>query len=493
MRHSNLRFLLLFCLSFVMVLTIGCGKEVSFTTAKLSEATMATGVTGDFKPQDPTTTFYANTAEIFCSVKLSNAPADTTVTGIWIYENGQEQHLTNYEIDRYSITTDGTRYLMFSLTRPNTGFPIGNYKLVLTIDEKEPETLKFKVVSLESTSQTKPATTPVTSHAPTITTAISNPARLTEATMANAVTDDNKPIGPNTVFEYNAEAIFCSVKLVDAPAGTSINSSWIYIEGELDGVTNYEIDSAEITVDGPQYLSFLLSKPDVGFPAGEYKLVLSIDGQVAASLPFEVIKVRDELGPNLYYVINITEGEELIVFTYWKAGEKARIDLDIESPDGFEELTIIYDSGFAYLLVPMETIVPKVRANDESADFTAITSLLTKFYLHSFSEQDALIELGELCADDGSCTGVTIDGHDVIHDITHERACTVFKFSYTDGSSTYVWIELETGLVWRMESYAGDVVTIFEWIGISLNPVVTPDTVLFDLPEWVEIVDMTGE
>jgi hypothetical protein len=98
-----------------------------------------------------------------------------------------------------------------------------------------------------------------------------------------------------------------------------------------------------------------------------------------------------------------------------------------------------------------------------------------------------------LCADDGSCTGVTIDGHDVIHDITHERACTVFKFSYTDGSSTYVWIELETGLVWRMESYAGDVVTIFEWIGISLNPVVTPDTVLFDLPEWVEIVDMTGE
>ncbi len=43
-----------------------------------------------------------------------------------------------------------------------------------------------------------------------------------------------------------------------------------------------------------------------------------------------------------------------------------------------------------------------------------------------------------------------------------------------------------------MESYAGDVVTIFEWTEISLNPVVTPDNAIFDLPEWVEIVDMTG-
>jgi len=71
------------------LLPVGCSGEVSFTTAKLSEATMCLGVDGENKPLNATDTFGVNTPEIFCSVKLSNAPEDTEVGSEWIYVKGE--------------------------------------------------------------------------------------------------------------------------------------------------------------------------------------------------------------------------------------------------------------------------------------------------------------------------------------------------------------------------------------------------------------------
>lgn len=143
MRRNLSRMLVTSLLSALILLSVGC--EVSFTTAKLSEATMALGVTDDNKPVNATTVFSPDTEEIFCSVKLSNAPDHTEVTSVWVYVGGEAEGLTNYEIDSYSTATEGTRYINFSLPRSDTGFPKGDYKLVLYVDGKESVVLPFTV------------------------------------------------------------------------------------------------------------------------------------------------------------------------------------------------------------------------------------------------------------------------------------------------------------------------------------------------------------
>ncbi len=114
----------------------GCSGEVSFTTASLSDATMALGVDEDARPINPTDEFDVDTPEIFCSVKLSNAPHDTEITSEWVYLQG-EADVTDHVIDTYTLVTDGSRHLTFSIERPDNGWPVGDYRLVLYVDGKE--------------------------------------------------------------------------------------------------------------------------------------------------------------------------------------------------------------------------------------------------------------------------------------------------------------------------------------------------------------------
>jgi hypothetical protein len=145
MRINLTHMLVTSLLSALILLSVGCGGQVSFTTAKLSEATMALGVTDDNKPVNATTVFSPDTEEIFCSVKLSNAPSDTEVTSVWVYVSGEAEGLTDHEIDNYSVITEGTRYINFSLPRGDNDFPKGDYKLVLYVDGKESVALPFTV------------------------------------------------------------------------------------------------------------------------------------------------------------------------------------------------------------------------------------------------------------------------------------------------------------------------------------------------------------
>ena len=130
------------------VLLSGCAGEVSVTTASLSEATMYTSI--DPKTQQPLDKgdIYPVDAEAFyCSVKLSNAPADTAVSAQWFYIQGEETSLNNYLIDETSVTSGGTGYIGFSLARgsQSPAWPKGDYAVKLFVDGKEKITVPFKV------------------------------------------------------------------------------------------------------------------------------------------------------------------------------------------------------------------------------------------------------------------------------------------------------------------------------------------------------------
>ena len=114
-------------------------------TASLSEATMCLSVDSDMRPVDATDIFATDTPEIFCSVKLSSAPSDTDVKAEWIYVQGELEGMENYLIDDYTLTAEGTIYLGFSLTEPDDGWPIGEYKVILYVDGEEKLSVPFTV------------------------------------------------------------------------------------------------------------------------------------------------------------------------------------------------------------------------------------------------------------------------------------------------------------------------------------------------------------
>lgn len=125
---------------------IGCSGDVSFSTASLSDAVICKSVDGTtMKPLDKADVFGQDAAEIYCSVKLSNAPEDTQVVGEWIYVSGEVEGLSDHKIADYSLKADGTKYLSFSLSRPDNGFPKGDYVCKLYLNGKEKLTVPFKV------------------------------------------------------------------------------------------------------------------------------------------------------------------------------------------------------------------------------------------------------------------------------------------------------------------------------------------------------------
>ena len=64
-------------------------------------------------------------------------------------------------------------------------------------------------------------------------------------------------------------------------AGGKLNAKWTYQDGQT-------VDSQDKDVaSGPQVSDFSISKPD-GWPAGKYKVEISLDGNVVQSRDFEV-------------------------------------------------------------------------------------------------------------------------------------------------------------------------------------------------------------
>lgn len=121
---------------------------------------------------------------------------------------------------------------------------------------------------------TEPAPTPVEpAPAPT-----STPATVSSVDLGNAVGADNKVTTASTSFA-KADTIHASV--ATDGAASKLNAKWTYQDGQT-------VDSQDKDVAaGPQVSDFSISKPD-GWPAGKYKVEISLDGNVVQSRDFEV-------------------------------------------------------------------------------------------------------------------------------------------------------------------------------------------------------------
>jgi hypothetical protein len=104
------------------------------------------------------------------------------------------------------------------------------------------------------------------------------PASVVSVDLGNAVGADNKVTAASTTFATR-DTIHASVATDGAPG--KLHANWTYQDGQT-------VDSQDKDVaGGPQVTDFSISKPD-GWPAGKYKVEISLDGNVVQSRDFEV-------------------------------------------------------------------------------------------------------------------------------------------------------------------------------------------------------------
>ena len=142
--------LVYFLFAVCMAIQLAC--SVSFSTARIADATLAKDVTADKEPVGPTTTFEPSVSVIHCVVKLANAPDETKVRARWSVVNvpGQTANLKIAEAD-VDHAGGGKNTVDFTFTPPTNGLPPGEYKIDLFLNpeagKEDPpaKTLTFSV------------------------------------------------------------------------------------------------------------------------------------------------------------------------------------------------------------------------------------------------------------------------------------------------------------------------------------------------------------
>jgi len=109
-----------------------------------------------------------------------------------------------------------------------------------------------------------------------------------EPRFENVVLSDEKGGAAKKVFAPNTAKIFLTARLADVKAGSKLKAVWIAQKTKV-APPDYAIDSTELTGgDSMNLTTFSMSKPTAGWPPGDYRVELSINGKAAGTVRFSV-------------------------------------------------------------------------------------------------------------------------------------------------------------------------------------------------------------
>jgi hypothetical protein len=135
-----------------------------------------------------------------------------------------------------------------------------------------------------ATTTPAPATTPPPAPATTSTAPTTTPTQgvsVTSVDLGTAVGSDQKVTSPTTTFSPK-DTIYAAVSTTGNAANATLGAKWTYQDGQT-----VNDSSQTIAPTGPAVTTFHISKPD-GWPAGNYKVEISVDGNMVSSKDFTV-------------------------------------------------------------------------------------------------------------------------------------------------------------------------------------------------------------
>ena len=89
--------------------------------------------------------FSADVAKIYALWKGDTVKAGDKVRGVWIATDVGEAAPKDTKIDEATVTANASTEGQFSLSKPNKGWPVGEYRLELYVGDKLAQTLKFTI------------------------------------------------------------------------------------------------------------------------------------------------------------------------------------------------------------------------------------------------------------------------------------------------------------------------------------------------------------
>ncbi|HSN19544.1 MAG TPA: hypothetical protein VLS49_02630, partial [Usitatibacter sp.] len=106
----------------------------------------------------------------------------------------------------------------------------------------------------------------------------------------DVVLSDARDGAAMATFKPATPKLFLHAKLADVPAGAVVKGAWI-AEKTRVAPPNYKIDESVLKV--PPMMTevvYSMTKPNAGWPEGEYRVDLYIDGKPAGKVKFRVVK-----------------------------------------------------------------------------------------------------------------------------------------------------------------------------------------------------------
>jgi len=90
------------------------------------------------------------------------------------------------------------------------------------------------------------------------------------------------------VFPPDTSKIVLHVQVQDVTEETKFDADWIAEKTDV-APANYKIDTSHVVAEsGIDELEFTLSRPNAGWPTGDYRVDVSIGGEPATSVRFKV-------------------------------------------------------------------------------------------------------------------------------------------------------------------------------------------------------------
>ncbi len=106
-------------------------------------------------PIDPANIFLPTALTLQATIRVSNAPTDTTITAKFYF--GEENRK---EIAQDALTTNGSGYVSFALDPPESGWPMGAYQVEFYLNGEMKENLTFHIKSKLQPAEASAPTTP---------------------------------------------------------------------------------------------------------------------------------------------------------------------------------------------------------------------------------------------------------------------------------------------------------------------------------------------
>jgi len=129
----------------IVLLASSCAG-ISAPSPSLSELTLSTGLSSDYRPLDDRSEFYVDSPQVCCSAKVTGASENTIVTADWIYIRGEMSRESDPLILRDQAVCGADCHAGFTLPAPLGGFIGGDYRVDLFIDGRLGASAGFSIL-----------------------------------------------------------------------------------------------------------------------------------------------------------------------------------------------------------------------------------------------------------------------------------------------------------------------------------------------------------